>query len=54
MHFAGVLAYCLLLFLTAGADAPPQASAQDRVRIGVPLFPTVSYPVFIAHERGLF
>ena len=28
--------------------------AQDRVRIGVPLFPTVSYPVFIAHERGFF
>lgn len=27
---------------------------QDRVRIGVPLFPTVSYPVFIAHERGFF
>jgi len=28
--------------------------AQDRVRIGVPLFPTVSYPVFIAHEKGFF
>ena len=28
--------------------------AQDRVRIGVPLFPTVSYPVLIAHERGFF
>src|SRR5207253_5020735 len=27
---------------------------QDRVRIGVPLFPTVSYPVFIAQERGFF
>jgi len=31
-----------------------QACAQDRVRIGVPLFPTVSYPVFIAQERGFF
>lgn len=31
-----------------------QAYAQDRVRIGVPLFPTVSYPVFIAQERGFF
>jgi ABC-type nitrate/sulfonate/bicarbonate transport system substrate-binding protein len=30
------------------------AFAQDRVRIGVPLLPTVSYPVFIAHERGFF
>src|SRR5678810_124240 len=31
-----------------------QALGQDRVRIGVPLFPTVSYPVFIAQERGFF
>ena len=31
-----------------------QAYAQDRVRIGVPLFPTVSYPVFIAQDRGFF
>jgi len=30
------------------------AFAQDRVRIGVPLFPTVSYPVFIALEKGIF
>ena len=30
------------------------AFAQDRIRIGVPLFPTVSYPVFIAHEKGIF
>jgi len=28
--------------------------AQDRVRIGVPLFPTISFPVFIAHEKGFF
>jgi len=34
--------------------APAGLSAQDRVRIGVPLFPTVSYPVFIAQEKGLF
>jgi NitT/TauT family transport system substrate-binding protein len=33
---------------------PRPAFSQDRVRIGVPLFPTVSYPVFIAHERGFF
>lgn len=31
-----------------------QALGQDRVRVGVPLFPTVSYPVFIAQERGFF
>lgn len=39
----------LLLFCTAAT-----AAAQDRVRIGVPLFPTVSYPVLIAHEKGMF
>src|ERR1041384_1219087 len=30
------------------------ALCEDKVRIGVPLFPTVSYPVFIAQERGFF
>ena len=34
--------------------APVNSFAQDRVRIGVPLFPTVSYPVLIAHEKGFF
>lgn len=34
--------------------APVHSLAQERVRIGVPLFPTVSYPVLIAHERGFF
>jgi NitT/TauT family transport system substrate-binding protein len=29
-------------------------SAQDRIRVGVPLFPTVSFPVFIAQEKGIF
>src|SRR5262245_16815446 len=31
-----------------------QALGQDRVRVGVPLFPTVSYPVLIAQEKGFF
>ena len=30
------------------------ASAQDRIRVGVPLFPTVSFPVFIALQKGIF
>jgi len=30
------------------------ASAQDRIRVGVPLFPTVSFPVFIAQQKGIF
>jgi NitT/TauT family transport system substrate-binding protein len=43
----------LLLFI-AEYVAPGRSAAQDRVRTGVPLFPTVSYPVFIAHEKGFF
>jgi NitT/TauT family transport system substrate-binding protein len=42
------------VFLVVALGAPPAASTQERIRIGVPLFPTVSYPVFIAHERGFF
>jgi len=34
--------------------APVNSFAQERVRIGVPLFPTVSFPVLIAHEKGFF
>ena len=30
------------------------ASAQEKIRVGVPLFPTVSFPVFIAQEKGIF
>lgn len=43
-----------LLTLLCFAFAPATVLAQDRVRIGVPLFPTVSYPVLIAHEKGFF
>jgi len=42
------------LILVIKNSAPSTAFGQDRVRIGVPLFPTVSYPVFIAYERGIF
>jgi NitT/TauT family transport system substrate-binding protein len=44
----------LVLVFLAGGFLPPSSFGQDRIRIGVPLFPTVSYPVFIAHERGFF
>jgi NitT/TauT family transport system substrate-binding protein len=44
----------LLLVLVISGFTPATAAAQDRVRIGVPLFPTVSYPVFIAQEKGFF
>jgi NitT/TauT family transport system substrate-binding protein len=42
------------LVLLLCAFLPAAGFGQDRVRIGVPLFPTVSYPVFIAQERGFF
>jgi NitT/TauT family transport system substrate-binding protein len=44
----------LFLILLLDNCAPLVAFSQDRVRIGVPLFPTVSYPVFIAQEKGIF
>jgi len=43
-----------LLILLLSVCTAATALAQERVRIGVPLFPTVSYPVFIAHEKGFF
>jgi len=33
---------------------PAVGFAQEKIRIGVPLFPTVSYPVFIANDKGFF
>jgi len=45
-----VLCFSCWLVLLIGASA----FAQERVRVGVPLFPTVSYPVLIAQERGFF
>jgi NitT/TauT family transport system substrate-binding protein len=44
----------LFLLLAAEAFNPSIGFGQERVRIGVPLFPTVSYPVFIAQEKGFF
>jgi len=44
--------FALVLFIVG--FLPRAGFGQERVRIGVPLFPTVSYPVFIAHERGFF
>src|ERR1051325_6077901 len=40
---------CVLRIFT-----PIASLAQERVRIGVPLFPTVSFPVLIAQEKGFF
>jgi NitT/TauT family transport system substrate-binding protein len=44
----------LILVLLAQVYTPRAAIAQEKIRIGVPLFPTVSFPVFIAQEKGIF
>src|SRR5918999_2038548 len=44
----------LALNVLIESSLPRPGVGQERIRIGVPLFPTVSYPVFIAHERGFF
>jgi len=53
MRNVSKLTVLFLIFLLENC-APSVAFSQDRVRIGVPLFPTVSYPVFIAQEKGIF
>lgn len=45
---------CLFLFLVVKLSLPDGGFGQEKIRVGVPLFPTVSYPVFIAHEKGFF
>src|SRR5262245_14897393 len=42
------------LILVIKGFTPDIGYGQDKIRIGVPLFPTVSYPVFIAQEKGFF
>ena len=51
---SGKILIFLFLFLIVNCFMSGRGHAQDKIRIGVPLFPTVSYPVFIAHEKGLF
>ena len=53
MKTIGIALAWAVIFICAGF-LPRTGFGQERVRIGVPLFPTVSYPVFIAHERGFF
>src|SRR5438093_7642637 len=53
MRNASRLLSLLLLFIFVNC-APSIALGQDRIRIGVPLFPTVSYRVLIGKEKGFF
>ena len=53
MKTIAMVVLLVIVFLAHGF-LPRQAFGQDRVRIGVPLFPTVSFPVLIAQEKGFF
>jgi NitT/TauT family transport system substrate-binding protein len=44
----------LLFVLVFGGSARGDGFGQEKIRIGVPLFPTVSFPVFIAQDKGIF
>src|SRR5689334_5239844 len=52
MRSTNAVAAAIIIFLVLVVASA--ASAQDRIRVGVPLFPTVSFPVFIAQEKGIF
>ncbi|MDP2601302.1 MAG: ABC transporter substrate-binding protein [Deltaproteobacteria bacterium] len=53
MTKAAVVRFFFLVLLLNGL-VPRAGFAQEKVRIGVPLFPAVSFPVFVAHEKGFF
>jgi NitT/TauT family transport system substrate-binding protein len=53
MTKAALVRLFFLIFLLNGF-VPRAGFAQEKVRIGVPLFPAVSFPVFVAHEKGFF
>ena len=48
-----LLAFSFLVLVVAEL-VPGPGFGQEKIRIGVPLFPTVSLPAFIAHEKGFF
>ena len=50
----GKLFAFLSLMLVAGGIAPETGFSQEKIRIGVPLFPTVAFPAMIAQEKGFF
>jgi ABC-type nitrate/sulfonate/bicarbonate transport system substrate-binding protein len=50
----GKLFAFLSLMLVAVGIAPETAFSQEKIRIGVPLFPTVAFPAMIAQEKGFF
>ena len=50
----GKLFAFLSLMLVAVGIAPENGFSQEKIRIGVPLFPTVAFPAMIAQEKGFF
>ena len=52
-RWSGILGGLFLIVVIA-ANSPPRAIAEEFVRVGVPLYPTVSFPFFISNARGFF
>ena len=52
MKFA-ILSGWLIFFLILGFTAR-LASAQEKMRVAIPLFPTAAFPVLVANDRGFF
>ena len=44
----------LFLILVIDGFTPSAGFGQEKIRIGVPLFPAVAFPAFVASEKGFF
>ncbi len=53
MKKAAISIFLFLIFLIEAFN-PNAGFGQEKIPVGVPLFPTISFPVFIAHEKGFF
>jgi NitT/TauT family transport system substrate-binding protein len=54
MKHGKLIAVVFWTSIAGGLFAPDTGLGQERIRIGVPLFPTVSFPVLIAQDKGFF
>jgi len=50
----GRWAKIILFSLVIGASAPAKLTAQETIRVAVPLLPTTAFPQILASDRGLF
>src|SRR5713226_5246695 len=50
----GAIFTFLFLILVIEGFTPGPGLGQEKIRVGVPLFPTVAFPTFIGSEKGIF